>query len=223
MHIYAYGKPAIGKSFQLVGIRMTETPQTNPSLPVQNALVVHAVGECLMAWAMAEEATHELFVQQLVTKSDNPNRFTVARSVWFSVIGFDSRLRMADAAIKGNIKDASTLADWRLLLNYTIKMSTLRNEAAHGMLANFDGVEIKVMPYGTDMLKRKEPLTMTELKCRTALFIDLEKAISWFQWSVGNQIKPNEHFATMPVPEIVTTLRKQAEKTRMAQGKSTAS
>ncbi|MET4802843.1 hypothetical protein [Bradyrhizobium sp. LB11.1] len=172
-----------------------------------------------MAWAMAEETVHELFVQQLVAKSENPNRFTVARSVWFCIIGFDSRLKMADAAIKANIKDEATLGDWRLLLNYTTKMSALRNEAAHGMLANFNGGEMKIMPYGTDMLKRKEPLTLAELKRRTTLFVDLEKALSWFRWSTGNQIKPDEHFATMPIPELVITLRKQATKSRKGQEK----
>jgi hypothetical protein len=198
---------------------LSEPAEINPSLPVQNALIVHAVGECLMAWAMAEETVHELFVQQLVTKSENPNRYTVARSVWFCIIGFDSRLKMADAAIKGNITDAATLADWRLLLNYTTKMSSLRNEAAHGMLANFDNKEMKIMPYGTDMLKRTEPLTIAELKRRTELFVELEKALSWFQWSASNQIKPNPHFGTIPVPELVTALRKQAAKTRKGQAK----
>jgi hypothetical protein len=57
-----------------------------------------------------------------------------------------------------------TLVDWRLVFNSITKMSSLRNEAAHGMLANFDGKEVKVMPYGTDRLKRKEPLTIGELK-----------------------------------------------------------
>jgi hypothetical protein len=198
---------------------MSETPETKPSLPVQNALIVHAVGECLMAWAMAEESVHELFVQQLVAKSDNPNRFTVARSVWFCIIAFDSRLKMADAAVKANIRDPETLADWRLLLNYTTRMSALRNEVAHGMLANFDNTEMKIMPYGTDMLKRKEPLTLGELKRRTGLFVALESALSWFSWSTSNQLKPNPHFATMPVPEVITTLREQAAKTRRSQGK----
>jgi hypothetical protein len=41
----------------------------NPTLPLQEALIIHAVGECLIAWAMAEESIHELFVQQLVAHS----------------------------------------------------------------------------------------------------------------------------------------------------------
>jgi hypothetical protein len=69
----------------------------------------------------------------------------------------------------------------------------------------------------TDMLKRKEPLTIAELKRRTTLFVDLTAALSWFYSRTSNQIKPNPLLETIPVPELVTNLRKQALKTRKGQ------
>jgi hypothetical protein len=117
---------------------------------------------------------------------------------------------MADAAIKANISNTDVLLDWALLKNHTAKMSEFRNEAAHGMLANFDNQEMKIMPYGTDILKRKEALTVEILKARTKLFVDLQTAISWFHSSTSNQIKPSPHFHNMPVPETILDLRSRA-------------
>ena len=119
---------------------------TEQLLLAQQIALSNAVGECLMAWAHVEFRLHEMFVRQVVHQSRNRNRWTVARSIWSTVISFEARLKMTNAAINANIEHEKTKADWGLLNKYTASMSSLRNEIAHGAAMNRDNKEMMIQP-----------------------------------------------------------------------------
>jgi hypothetical protein len=202
---------------------MTEAAPPPVDLSTQNVLIVHAVGENLMAWASLEFELHELFVRQLIFESTNKNRYTIARSVWSAILAFDDRLKMVDAAMQANIANEQIRADWRLLFNYTKKMSTFRNEAAHGMVANYDHKEMMIMPYATSIPVKKAPLSITELKRRTSLFIALHENLQWLSLRMSLLLKPNAELEARKTPDLIETLRKQADRTRASQRKGPAS
>jgi hypothetical protein len=124
-----------------------------------------------MAWAQVEHTLHQKFVQQLVRQSRNKQRFVIASGVWSAVISFEARLRMVDAAIGGSLFEEEAKhhklvsTDWRLLKNYTVKMSSFRNEIAHGTIMNFDNKEMMIVPYATAVPFRGG-ISITEVQAR---------------------------------------------------------
>jgi hypothetical protein len=194
------------------------------SLPLQSqqAILSHAVGTCLMAWAAVEHTLHEMFVRQIIHQSRNKNRFVVARGVWSVVISFEARLKMVDASINANLYNSTTqhskklAADWRLLKNYTTKMSILRNEIAHGTIMNRDNKEMIITPYATTIPFR-QGISITEVGNRTRLFMELNAALQWLQLFVSSGWKPKLKRAVLnqqPIPGLILTLRHQASRSR---------
>jgi hypothetical protein len=201
---------------------MVDLPPVDPipdPLKAQQGMLLLAVGICLMAWAQVEYTLHEIFVNHVIRQSRNKQRYVVARGVWSAVISFEARLRMIDAAIKGNLYKMEAkrfrvvTGDWRLLYNYTIKMSSLRNEIAHGTMVNCDDKGMMITPYATTIPFRPG-IPIEELQSRTRLFNELNLALTWHDLSFASlwkrQLKKHvlDH---KPVPDLVLRLRKQKQ------------
>jgi hypothetical protein len=195
---------------------------TSQPLQVQQIALSHAVGNCLMAWAQVEHTLHEKFVTQLVRQSRNKQRFVIARAVWSAVISFEARLRMVDAAIGGTLFQLETkrcklvASDWRLLKNYTARMSSLRNEIAHGTMMNFDNKEMKIVPYAT-AIPFREGISIIEVYDRTNLFNELDKALNWHDLAFSSLWKPPLRRLVLnqqPIPDLILRLRAQAAQGR---------
>ena len=171
-----------------------------------------------MAWAEVEHILHEMFVVNAVHRSRNKNRYVVARGVWSAVLSFEARLKMVDASLLGNLWDKKSRRylkakdDWRLLYNYIVKMSSLRNEIAHGTIMNYDNKEMKLTPYATTIPPR-EGISLTEVQNRANLFVELSRALGWLDFSFSMYWKPKLKrtvLAQQPIPDLVLRLRKQA-------------
>ena len=203
---------------------MANPPSIDPvaqPLQVQQAILSHAIGTCLMAWANVEHILHEMFVRQVVFQSRNKNRFVVARSIWSVIISFEARLKMVDASINANLWHAKTRrsqqlsADWRLLKNYVTKMSSLRNEIAHGTIMNRDNQEMIVTPYATSIPFRGG-ISIAEIGSRTKPFLELHDALRWLEF-LSSTWKPKLTRAVLnqrPTPDLMVMLRRQAAGSR---------
>lgn len=191
-------------------------------LAQQRALLARLVGECLLAWSMIEFELHEMFVSQLCFRSHNKRKYSVARFVWGAVISFEARIDMVDASIRGNLwgdksrRAKNHASDWRLIKNYIIKLSKLRNEIAHGTIANFDNQEMKISPYFTVMPPRP-PIPIGEVADRIKMFAELKKTLDWLSLYYAPRMRRETRralSANMTTPDLVRKLRDQAAQSR---------
>jgi hypothetical protein len=194
-------------------------------LAVQTNTLLLAVGNCLMAWATLEQTLCHLFVSQVVRQSRNKQRFVIAKGIWSEIISFEARLRMTTAAINGSLfkleerRYLTAKNDWKLLSNYVARMSSLRNEIAHGTLMNFDSKEMKIVPYATT-IPFKNGISIQEVFDRSQLFNELESAVSRFTSDLSLLWQPRIRRIVskqLPIPDLLLRLRDQAARSRGGQ------
>ncbi|UWU90163.1 hypothetical protein [Bradyrhizobium sp. CB1015] len=187
-------------------------------LGAERIALVHAAGECLMAWASFEFYLHEMFVSEVILDSKNPQRYVLARGVWSVVVSFEARLKLVDVAIKSNIRDEQVLRDWKLLRSHILRISALRNEIAHGAAVNFDNRQMMIQPYLTVINSKAKPLDHAEIVNRRLSFIETQAGIDWLSLCISALRRPDvrEHFAdrVQAPPDLVVRLRVQAERSR---------
>jgi hypothetical protein len=196
-------------------------PASQP-LNVQQVLLTNAVGNCLMVWAGIERLLHAMFSAHVVRQSRNKNKFVIADSIWSAVISFEARLKMVDASINGDLWKEETSrfekvkADWRLLYNYIVRMSSKRNEIAHGTMMNQDGKAMVIVPYATTIPFR-DGISITEVVDRATKFVELERSLDWLILCFSALWKPKLKRAVLshrPTPDLVLRLRMQAAQSR---------
>jgi hypothetical protein len=201
---------------------MADLPPSPTALPhpkLQQSMLCQAVGECVLAWAEVEHQLVGIFVQEVVRQSQNKQRWVVAHGIWSAVINFEARLRMIDNVIDANFSEKTSRrykqlnAHWRRLHNYVQKMSSKRNEIAHGEMFNFDDKEMKIVPYATTRPFR-EGLSIGEIRKRTMLFLALREALRWFDFSFLALGRPSARqlgLKPLPTPRLILELRKEEQ------------
>jgi hypothetical protein len=131
---------------------------------------------------------------------------------------------MVDVSIAGNLYKEDTRRcrtvreDWRLLKNYVVKMSSLRNEIAHGTMMNYDNKEMMITPYATSIPFR-DGISISEVNNRAQLFIELDSALKWHELAFAALWKTKLRRLVLnqqPTPDLVLRLRKQAAQGRKA-------
>ena len=198
---------------------MSEDPQNIlAKLQTERVGLVHAAGECLMAWASFEFYLHEMFVTEVILDSTSPHRYMVARGIWSVVVSFEARLKLVDVVIRSNIRDEQVLRDWKLIRSYTLRMSALRNEIAHGSAVNVDNQRMMIHPYSTSISSKAKLVDHAEIITRIRAFSELQAGIEWLSLCISALRRPDirKHFGDRvhSPPDLIVRLRVQAERSR---------
>jgi len=198
---------------------MSGDPQNiQAKLQTERIALVHAAGECLMAWASFEFYLHEMFVTEVILDSTNPQRYMVARGIWSVVVSFEARLKLVDVAITSNIRNEQVLRDWKLLRSHTLRMSALRNEIAHGSAVNVDNQRMMIRPYSTSISSKAELVDHAEIIKRIHAFSELQAGIDWLSLCISALRRPDvrEHFGdrVQSPPDLIVRLRAQTERSK---------
>ena len=82
------------------------------------------VGQALQAWANVERTLGRLFIHLLGGTES-------ARAVYYTVIVFNARLDMTDAAFRGSYPRPDHLTEWEALAKRLKTKSKIRNKLAH--------------------------------------------------------------------------------------------
>lgn len=99
-------------------------------------LLMH-LGQATTSWSLVEQALCELFVSVL-----GEDKRMVARAIYWSIIGIETRVDMVGAAIHASPKLASAIDEWKVIYTQVSKKRKIRNKLAHFKIV-FDATDLR--------------------------------------------------------------------------------
>lgn len=155
--------------------------------------LTHAVGVCIMTWAMVERGLTVLYCECIDSGVGSKN-FMLNASTFESVISIDARLDMVGATLKwksglffvAHVPAPDYIGEWKSLRNQIRDKYVKRNELAHSDIiqrGQEDGSTlVRLAPFPTvSNVMYKTLLSLDQLRERNTLFEKLSADIGNFR------------------------------------------
>jgi hypothetical protein len=183
---------------------------TEADLVQQSIQLQYAMGECISAWANVELRLMILF--QFLLGGDG----RIADAVLATPRNFEVRSAMVHNVMRIRLKDRPVLDDWNLVYNYTIYMSSRRNEIAHATMVNETDVGIVLKPYFVLFGHDKPYLKVETVKERARDFLELTQCLNWFVFQLPKHPE-QPPVPAVPIPDLLLRLRTEDDQRREEQ------
>lgn len=159
--------------------------------PKHYAEFMQAYARGLLVWQMVEQNLFFIFSHLINSNAQTP----VVSAVYHTVINFNARLEMTDAAMKMAFHGSPKLGEWETLIKTMNTCSKLRNKLAHSTLilhTNHGNKSLRLSPSAFDVREGQDSeYTLGQIADWGIQFKQLALSLADFSSSI--QIKLPDH------------------------------
>jgi hypothetical protein len=192
----------------------TSDPDSDPTRAVYNG-----VGECIMAWAQAENQLMDIW--RIASGRDS----SFALTVWDRLKSFDAKLQILNSVMQKH-PDTQIKSDWTLLNAEVSSCYKKRNRVAHStMVAKVERIADEeevvawgVAPFFSQLNGPTTALSADDLKKQTAHIIFVSGALEWLKKLVELDLPSlQRRRSEAPAHDLLLQLRMKDARMREAQ------